>query len=110
MSGREGPSDAEMAKRLEKRLDEMSKFDKRYNRNGTGVIKASGSGTPQPQRASDSAPGDEKTPDPKNGFPQVDLDAANSGGLTKGNKPTAANTLAFNVMYARLSSCCFGSS
>ena len=38
MNGLEGPSSAELAKRLQKRLDatEFQKYDKRFNRNGVG--------------------------------------------------------------------------
>ena len=40
MNGLEGPSDAELAKRLQKRLDlvEFPEFDKRYNRNGVNRV------------------------------------------------------------------------
>ena len=43
MRGLQGPSDAELAKRLQKRLDlvESQKFDKRYNRIGLDKISPS---------------------------------------------------------------------
>ena len=101
MSGRDGPTDAEMTKRLEKRLDGISKLDKRFNRSGTGVVKVSGSSKLQLERAVNSGvSSDKKTPDPKDGFPQVDLDASKSNGTTKGNKPTAANSIAFDIVCA----------
>lgn len=43
MSGLQGPSDAELAKRLEKRLYQ-AKYDKRFNRNGVKPISVSGDG------------------------------------------------------------------
>ena len=36
MSGCEGPSDAELVKRMEKRLNQ-ARYDKRYNRNGMKI-------------------------------------------------------------------------
>ena len=39
MNGLQGPSDAELAKRLEKRLDQ-AKYEKRFNRNGVNPISA----------------------------------------------------------------------
>ena len=102
MTGREGPSDAEMVKRLEKRLDQISKFDKRYNRNGTGFGTVSTS--TNPKQASNPGVVSGQKADPKDGYPQIDLDAANSGGLTKANTPTAANSIGLNIMYAHLTS------
>jgi hypothetical protein len=40
MNGLQGPSDAELAKRLAKRLDQ-AKYEKRYYRNGVHPISAS---------------------------------------------------------------------
>jgi len=103
MSGREGPTDAEMAKRLEKRLDGISKLDKRFNRSGTGVVEAFGSSELRLERAVNSGvSSDKKTPDPKDGFPQVDLDASKTNGTTKGNKPTAANSLALDIVCVQI--------
>lgn len=47
MNGREGPSTAELAKRLQKRLNlaQFPKYDKRYNRIGTNKVSAPGDGT-----------------------------------------------------------------
>lgn len=37
MNGLQGPSDADLAKRMEKRMDQ-AKFEKRFNRNGVNSI------------------------------------------------------------------------
>jgi len=97
MTGREGPSDAEMMERLEKRLDQISKFDKRYNRKGTGVGTVSTSS--EPKQASNPGAVSGRKADPKDGYPQIDLDAANSGGLTKAKTPTAADSIGLNIVY-----------
>jgi len=102
MTGREGPSDAEMEKRLEKRLDQVSKFDKRYNRKGTGVGAISTSSNPK--QASNPAVASGQKVDPKDGYPQIDLDASISGALTKANTPSAANSIGLNIMYVYLTS------
>jgi len=85
---------------LEKRLDRISKFDKRYNRNGTGVGTVSASRNPKQASNSDVASGQKA--DPNDGYPQIDLDAAISGGITKANTPTAANSMGLDIMYAYL--------
>lgn len=103
MTGHEGPSDAEMMKRLEKRLDHISKYDKRYNRKGTGVGKDPASKSQSKQASNPGVASDQKA-DPKNGYPQVDLDASNSSSLTKAKTPTAANSLGLNIMCAYLTS------
>lgn len=102
MTGREGPSDAEMVKRLEKRLDQISKFDKRYNRKGTGVGSVSTSSNPKSVSNPGVASGQKA--DPKDGYPQIDLDASISGGLTKANTPSAANSIGLNIMSVSLTS------
>jgi len=102
MAGRGGPSDAEMVKQLEKRLDQISKFDKRYNHNGTGVGPFSTSSNPK--QAGNPWVASGQKADPGDGYPQIDLDAATSGDITEANTPTEAKSIGLNIMYACLTS------
>ena len=48
MNGLKGPSTAELAKRLQKRVNlaQFPKYDKRYNRNGFNKVSVSSDGSP----------------------------------------------------------------
>jgi len=63
MNGREGPSTAELAKRLQKRLNlaEFPEYDNRYNRGGVNKISAPNDGSLSVKGANrpDSHHGDE---------------------------------------------------
>lgn len=119
MTGREGPSDAELALRMAKRFN-PAKYDKRFNRPGfvSGVVDLSneavslkgatnrlgphqhGNGKQNNNGTSNgNTPGG--TPDGNNstsqGFPKAALDAQNIDGLTKANQPTTANSLGLDI-------------
>jgi len=92
MTGREGPSDTELERRLLKRVNlaKFPKYDKRYNRNG---VQASGI-----EVKIDVGDGGEiLAASPQDGFPASALAAANAGGLTKANTPTAANSIGLDI-------------
>jgi len=115
MNGLEGPSTAELAKRLEKRLHiaQFPKYDKRFNRNGVNRVP-SGDGSVKGantlvahhhgDEGENSSSGDvlleeidNQKGTPGQGFPAAGLDAGNAGDLTKANKPTTANSIGLDV-------------
>lgn len=118
MSGLEGPSDAELVKRLEKRLNQANfqKNDKRFNRNGVDRVSASGNedveikganllgskkhgnGTRNGTSDGNVPPAsNQNTTTPGQGFPQAALDGLNAGDLTKANQPPTANSLGLDI-------------
>lgn len=115
MNGFEGPSDAELAKRMEKRFNQahIPKYDKRFNRNGVTIpvpndedVSVKGAnllGSNQQGNQIQNSTSDNNVTDLANqnstseGFPQTALDAQNSNDLTKANPPTGNNSLGLDV-------------
>lgn len=115
MNGLEGPSNAELAKRMEKRLNQahIPTYDKRFNRNGVTVpvsndedVSVKGAnrlGSNQLGNQIQNSTSNGNVTDSGNqnstsqGFPQKALDAQNSNGLTKANQPTGNNSLGLDV-------------
>ncbi|KAF9790487.1 acid protease [Thelephora terrestris] len=98
MTGREGPSDAELVKRMEKRLHQ-ARYDKRFNRNGVNVPASNNEdvGIKGPNRLDSNQLGNGNQNNSSNGFPQAGLDAQNAGNLTIANQPTTNNSLGLDV-------------
>jgi len=100
MNGVLGPSDAELVKRMEKRLYQ-ARYDKRYSRPGISALSENitilndpGNSTSPNQNS--TSPNQNSTT-PNQGFPLAGLQAQQNGNVTKANPPTGNNSLGLDV-------------
>lgn len=115
MIGREGPSEAELTMRMEKRLNQANfqNHGKRYYRNGAppsgsgnedvSIKGADRLGSNQLGNGTQDGSSNSTVPDLSNqnstsaGFPQAGLDAQIADQLTPANEPTANNSLGLDI-------------